>query len=237
MSLPGCAARVLAIGLVFVSTGWSRDPAEVQRSRMVKDQIAARGVTNTAVLAALLRVPRHEFVPATWRDNAYDDGPLPIGHGQTISQPYIVALMTELLRLKPGDKVLEIGTGSGYQAAVLAEITTNVWTIEIVEPLAKSAAETLKRLGYDKVHTRFGDGYIGWKEQAPFDAIIVTAAPDHIPQPLIDQLKPGGRMTIPVGKRFQGEALLLVEKDAQGKLSTREIAAVMFVPLTRQPKP
>jgi protein-L-isoaspartate(D-aspartate) O-methyltransferase len=204
------------------------------RERMVKEQIADRGVTNAQVLAALRAVPRHEFVPERWRSAAYDDGPLPIGHGQTISQPYIVALMTELLALKRGDKVLEIGTGSGYQAAILAEIVDDVYTIEIIEPLAQSAADRLRRLGCGKVHAKFGDGYFGWPDAAPFDAIIVTAAADHVPPPLIEQLKPGGRMVIPLGGPFLTQQLVLVEKDAAGKLRTRNIAAVAFVPLTRR---
>lgn len=207
-----------------------------ERVHMVKQQIHARGVTNTQVLAAMQKVPRHEFVPERSRAAAYDDAPLPIGYGQTISQPYIVALMTELLELSRGDKVLEIGTGSGYQAAILAEIVGQVYTIEIIEPLADSAAARLKRLGYNKVEVKFGDGYFGWPEHAPFDAIIVTAAADHVPPPLIEQLKPGGRMVIPLGSVFFRQTLVLVEKDTDGKVRTRNIAPVAFVPLTRQPK-
>lgn len=203
---------------------------------MVARQIEERGVTNTAVLAALRKVPRHEFVPDRWSARAYDDGPLPIGHGQTISQPYIVALMTELLALKPDSKALEIGTGSGYQAAVLAEIIRDVYTIEIIEPLATTAAERLRRLGYDKVNVKFADGYFGWPEHAPFDAIVVTAAADHVPPPLVEQLKPGGRMVIPLGGPFLTQQLVLIEKDAAGKIRTRNIAPVAFVPLTRQPQ-
>ena len=207
-----------------------------ERVHMVKQQIHARGVTNTQVLAAMQKVPRHEFVPERSRAAAYDDAPLPIGYGQTISQPYIVALMTELLELSRGDKVLEIGTGSGYQAAILAEIVGQVYTIEIIEPLADSAAARLKRLGYNKVEVKFGDGYFGWPKHAPFDAIIVTAAADHVPPPLIEQLKPGGRMVIPLGSVFFRQTLVLVEKDTDGKVRTRNIAPVAFVPLTRQPK-
>ncbi|HUK81784.1 MAG TPA: protein-L-isoaspartate(D-aspartate) O-methyltransferase [Verrucomicrobiae bacterium] len=207
-----------------------------ERVHMVKQQIHARGVTNTQVLAAMQKVPRHEFVPERSRAAAYDDAPLPIGYGQTISQPYIVALMTELLELSRGDKVLEIGTGSGYQAAILAEIVGQIYTIEIIEPLADSAAARLKRLGYNKVEVKFGDGYFGWPKHAPFDAIIVTAAADHVPPPLIEQLKPGGRMVIPLGSVFFRQTLVLVEKDTDGKVRTRNIAPVAFVPLTRQPK-
>lgn len=208
----------------------------VRCTRMVKEQIEERGVTNAAVLAAMRAVPRPEFVPAAWRDESYADRPLPIGHGQTISQPYIVAFMTELLRLKPGDKVLEIGTGSGYQAAVLAEIVAAVYTIEIVEPLAKSATERLKRLGYDKVQVKFGDGFLGWPEHAPYDAIIVTCAAATIPPPLIQQLKPGGRLVIPEGQPMREQWLVLVEKDASGNISHRSVLPVAFVPLTRELK-
>ena len=201
---------------------------------MVQQQIESRGVTNTQVLAALRKVPRHEFVPARWHDRAYDDGPLPIGYGQTISQPYIVALMTELVDLPAKSKVLEIGTGSGYQAAILAEMGADVYTMEIVEPLATSAAERLKRLGFEKAHVKFADGYNGWPEHAPFDAIVVTAAADHVPPPLIQQLRPGGKMVIPLGSPFQQQWLVLVEKNEQGKIRTRNVAPVAFVPFTRR---
>jgi protein-L-isoaspartate(D-aspartate) O-methyltransferase len=227
-------AAALAVVLSGAGGSAAADRAEEARVRMVKEQIEARGVTDPVVLAAVKRVPRHEFVPVRWRGEAYADGPLPIGHGQTISQPYIVALMTELLKVKRGDKVLEIGTGSGYQAAVLAEITDQVYSIEIIQALAESAEATLKRCGYDKVRVRFGDGYHGWPEEAPFDAIIVTAAADHVPPPLIEQLTPGGRMVIPVGSVFHRQMLVLVEKDEAGKLRTRNITPVVFVPLTRQ---
>ncbi|MFH1335665.1 MAG: protein-L-isoaspartate(D-aspartate) O-methyltransferase, partial [Candidatus Zixiibacteriota bacterium] len=170
-----------------------------ERERMVEKQIEARGVKDKLVLAAMRKVPRHLFVPENWREQAYTDGPLPIGESQTISQPYIVGLMTELLNLKGGEKILEIGTGSGYQAAVLAEITKEVYTIEIICPLAQRAESTLKELEYNNITVRCADGYQGWKEHAPFDGVIVTAAPDHIPQPLVDQLKVGGRLVIPVG--------------------------------------
>jgi protein-L-isoaspartate(D-aspartate) O-methyltransferase len=189
-------------------------------------------VTNKSVLDALLRVPRHKFVEADWQRQAYNDHPLPIGHGQTISQPYIVALMTEMLELKPSDKVLEIGTGSGYQAAVLTEITTNVYTIEIVKPLAQQAQKRLKAFGLTEDQVRPGDGYYGVEAHAPFDAIIVTAAADHIPPPLIKQLRPGGRMVIPIGPVHSTQRLVMVEKDDQGKVKTRSVLPVRFVPLT-----
>jgi protein-L-isoaspartate(D-aspartate) O-methyltransferase len=184
------------------------------------------------VLDALDKVPRHRFVPDAVRDEAYANRPLPIGYGQTISQPYIVALMTDLLHLKQGDRVLEIGTGSGYQAAVLAELTPDVYSMEIIEPLSRRAAATLKREGYGGVRLRLGDGYNGWPEAAPFDAIIVTAAASHIPPPLIRQLKPGGRMVIPVGTQFLTQQLLLVRKRADDGVTTRQILPVRFVPLT-----
>ena len=191
-----------------------------------------KGVLDPRVLQVLGRVPRHEFVPPLLRAYAYDNRPLPIGHGQTISQPYIVAVMTDLLALEPGQSVLEIGTGSGYQAAVLAELGAKVSSIEIVEPLAKEAAERLWRLGYGEVMTKVGDGYDGWPQQAPFDAIIVTAAASHVPPPLVRQLKPGGRMVIPVGAPFQPQQLLLLEKHADGTVTMRQLMAVSFVPLS-----
>lgn len=181
------------------------------------------------------KVPRHEFVPEHLADAAYEDHPLPIGYGQTISQPYIVALMTELLRLTPAAKVLEIGTGCGYQTAVLAEIAAEVYSVEIIEPLAKESADRLRRLGYRNIEVKHADGYLGWPEQAPFDAIVVTAGADHIPPPLVEQLKPGGRMAIPVGEAHAEQSLLLVEKDLDGNVSTRNVTAVLFVPLTREP--
>jgi protein-L-isoaspartate(D-aspartate) O-methyltransferase len=207
-----------------------------QRERMVKIQIEDRGIRGPATLSALRKVPRHEFVPAELRASAYDDRPLPIGYGQTISQPYIVGHMTELAGVKPGHRVLEIGTGSGYQAAVLAAITTNVFSIEIIEPLATSARDRLKRLG-SPVEVKFGDGYFGWPEHAPFDAIVVTAAADHVPPPLVEQLKPGGRIVIPLGSAFFSQMLVVIEKDAAGKLTTRQIEPVVFVPLTRKLRP
>ncbi len=184
------------------------------------------------VLQAMRRVPRHEFVPADLVDKAYWNRPLPIGHGQTISQPYIVAIMTDLLDLEADQRVLEIGTGSGYQAAVLAALGMRVWSIEIIEPLGKLARERLQLLGYDRVEVRLGDGYYGWPEQAPFDAIIVTAAASHIPPPLVKQLKIGGRMIIPVGSRFTTQELILITRVNQDEVVTRQVLPVRFVPLT-----
>ena len=184
------------------------------------------------VMAAMGKVPRHEYVPRRLRRNAYENRPLPIGYGQTISQPYIVAIMTDLLKLQPHHRVLEVGTGSGYQAAILAELVDTIYSIEIIKPLANKAAKRLKDLGYQNAHVRVGDGYYGWEEHAPFDAIVVTAAASHIPPPLIAQLKPGGRMMIPVGSRFLIQQLLLVEKGRTGKLTTDQILPVAFVPLT-----
>ncbi len=202
-----------------------------ERMKMVDTQIRRRGVTDEDVLAAMETVPRHEFVPDHLQGQAYADHPLPIGHGQTISQPYIVALMTELLQLSNTDRVLEVGTGSGYQAAILAQIVDEVYTIEIIEPLALQARERLKRLGYTNVHVRHGDGYYGWEEHAPYDAIIVTAAPDHIPQPLIQQLKDGCRLVIPVGPPGGYQTLWQVTKEGD-KIEKRNVTGVLFVPLT-----
>jgi protein-L-isoaspartate(D-aspartate) O-methyltransferase len=204
-----------------------------RRAAMVRDQIEGEGISDTAVLQAMRRVPRHLFVPQELVEFAYADRPLPIGYDQTISQPYIVGLMTELLALKRGHRVLEVGTGSGYQAAVLAEIADSVWSIEIIEPLAASAKERLQGLGYGRVNVRWGDGYLGWPEHAPFDGIIVTAAAEQIPEPLLQQLKEGGRMVIPVGAAFSIQNLMLVEK-RDGAIAKRSVAAVRFVPLTRQ---
>ncbi len=206
------------------------DPFAEKRHKMVETQIKARGVKDEKVLRAMEKVPRHLFVPQEYLDEAYDDHPLPIGYGQTISQPYIVAYMTELLNLKPGDKVLEIGTGSGYQAAILAEITDEVYTVEIIPELARSAEERLRRLGYDKIKVLNADGYYGWEEHAPYDAIIVTCAPDHIPQPLVQQLKDGGRMVIPVGPPGGLQTLWLVEK-VGGEVRTYSMMGVLFVPM------
>ncbi len=207
------------------------------RQRMVAEQLAAPGrdITNARVLTAMGKVPRHEFVPERLRAKAYENRPLPIGHGQTISQPYIVAFMTEQLEPRPADRVLEIGTGSGYQAAVLAELVEKVYTIEIIEDLAKRAATDLQRLGYTNVYVRAGDGYKGWPEAAPFDAIIVTCAPEKVPQPLIDQLKDGGRMIIPVGPISDQELVLLRKHGNQ--LEQRAVLPVQFVPMTGQLQP
>ena len=187
---------------------------------------------SNAVRRALLEVPRHEYVPADQAALAYRNRPLPIGHGQTISQPLIVAVMTELLQVEPGDRVFELGTGSGYQAAVLSAMGTKVYSVEIVTALGERARAALDRTGHAEVRTRIGDGYHGWPEAAPFDAIIVTAAGDHIPPPLIQQLKPGGRMVLPVGSRYRTQQLVLVERDLEGRVLTRELMPVRFVPLT-----
>ncbi|OHC66666.1 MAG: protein-L-isoaspartate O-methyltransferase [Rhodocyclales bacterium RIFCSPLOWO2_02_FULL_63_24] len=191
-----------------------------------------RGAIEPRVLNVLARIPRHEFVSAQLRANAYDNRPLPIGHGQTISQPYIVAVMTDLLRVGAGDTALEIGTGSGYQAAVLAELGARVSSIEIVEPLALEAGERLRRMGYANLATKVGDGYHGWPQQGPFDVIVVTAAASHVPPPLVRQLKSGGRMVIPVGAPFQTQQLLLVQMRTDGTVTTRQVMPVIFVPLT-----
>ncbi len=221
----------MALGMCMEPTG-QQDPFRSMRDRMVKEQIEARGVRDTAVLSAMRQVPRHLFVTRGIEKFAYYDGPLDIGQGQTISQPYIVALMTELIKPGPGDTILEIGTGSGYQAAVLAEIAGQVYTIEIVPELGRQAASILKQQGYSNVEVKVGDGYNGWPEHAPFDAIIVTAAPERVPDPLFEQLKEGGRMVIPVGPRLAIQDLLLIEK-ISGKKVTRQIIPVRFVPFTR----
>jgi protein-L-isoaspartate(D-aspartate) O-methyltransferase len=201
---------------------------------MVREQIESRGVTDARVLVAMRKVPRHEFVPEHLVDAAYEDHPLPIGYGQTISQPYIVALMTELLRLTPEAKVLEVGAGCGYQTAILAEIAAEVWSVEIIAPLAKESADRLRRLGYKNAHVTHADGYLGWPEHGPFDGIIVTAGADHVPPPLIEQLGRRGRMAVPIGEPHGEQSLVLVEKDRDGRISTRNITPVVFVPLTRE---
>ena len=200
--------------------------------KMVKQQISARGVSDERVLEAMRDVERHLFVPEELREYAYSDRPLPIGEGQTISQPYVVAFMTEKLDLEKSDKVLEVGTGSGYQAAVLGEICDSVWTIEVNGLLAEKAARTLRDNGYDNVHVRHGDGYLGWPEEAPFDAIIVTCAPSDVPKPLEQQLSEGGRMIIPVGAGFGQELVLLVKSG--GKLVRRAVLPVRFVPMVNE---
>lgn len=199
------------------------------RERMVRDQIERRGVRHAGVLKAMREVERHLFVPESLRRSAYEDHPLPIGHGQTISQPYIVAAMTEMLDPKPADRVLEIGTGSGYQAAVLARLVRHVYTIELVEPLGQQAKALLERLGYKNVTVRLGDGYEGWPGEAPFDKILLTAAPPDVPPKLIEQLKPGGRLVAPVGTGWQ--ELVVIDKDAKGGVRRRTEFPVMFVPM------
>jgi len=220
-------------------TEWERPrfgDRAADRYAMVRRDIQREGVRDSAVLAAMRQVPRHEFVPSRYRRRAYDDRPLPIGHGQTISQPYIVAYMTQQLGLRPGDKVLEIGTGSGYQAAVLSELTPHVYTIEIIEALGKAAKTQFQRLGYKTIQCRIADGYYGWPEQGPFDAIIVTCAAGTIPPPLVKQLKVGGRMCIPVGPTGATQRLILVTKDSEGQVKSRSLIPVVFVPLTRKRK-
>lgn len=213
-------------------------PARANMVRMIEHDVRETGLYigkmafEHRVMQAMGEVPRHVFVPEMYRKSAYENRPLPIGFGQTISQPYIVALMTDLLSIKPGDKALEIGTGSGYQAAIISELADRVFTIEIIKELGKRAASVLAQQGYKNIQTRIADGYYGWPEQAPFDVIVVTAAAGHIPPPLIQQLKPGGRMVIPVGSRFMVQQLVLVTKDDKGKISTRQILPVRFVPLT-----
>ena len=206
---------------------------DIERMVRAMSRTIGKSRLDDAVMRAMAEVPRHEFVPAEYRVLAYANRPLPIGEGQTISQPFIVALMTELAEVGPDTKVLQIGTGSGYQAGVLAEIAAEVYTIEIVETLGRRAAATLERLGYDNVSVRIGDGYLGWPEAAPFDAIIVTAAPEEVPQPLIEQLAPGGRLVIPVGPAGATQSLRVLEKDAMGNVTERDVLPVAFVPFTR----
>ncbi|MGH8659575.1 MAG: protein-L-isoaspartate(D-aspartate) O-methyltransferase [Gammaproteobacteria bacterium] len=233
--------RLLFVLLLTVSAPVCADDYADQRQRLldqIKADFAMTGVEtgkpelSVMVSKAMAKVPRHEFVPAEQRSRAYLNRPLPIGYGQTVSQPYIVALMTELLEVKSGDTVLEIGTGSGYQAAILAELVDRVYTIEIIQELGEQASGRLQGLDYDNVTVRVGDGYYGWEEHAPFDAIIVTAAASHIPPPLVRQLKPGGKMLIPVGSRFLTQYLVMVEKDINGTVITRQLLPVRFVPLT-----
>ncbi len=227
--------RIVTIMLVFFSmgSGFCQVNYKAQREVMVQSQLIDRDIYDSATLDAMRKVLRHEFVPEKIRDMAYADRALSIGYDQTISQPYMVAAMTQELKLKHDSKVLEIGTGSGYQAAVLAEITDSVYTIEIVEPLGKQAKERLKRLGYDAVSVKLGDGYHGWPEKAPFDAIIVTAGAESIPRALVEQLKDGGRMIIPIGPHNGVRQLVRAIKN-NGKIKTKEIMAVRFVPFTRK---
>ncbi len=235
------ASLIMAISGGTSIVSYADDPTEKARMELIK--IIEEDVRQTSrelekseldprVMKAIATVPRHEFVPPEEQDYAYENRPLPIGHGQTISQPYIVAIMTDMLNLKPDSKVLELGTGSGYQAAILSELAAEVYTIEIVEALGLLAQERLQRLGYDNVTTKVGDGYYGWEEHAPFDAIIVTAAASHIPPPLIKQLKTGGRMVVPVGSRFMIQQLLVVDKGEDQKVVSRQVLPVVFVPVT-----
>lgn len=228
----------LSAALVVVATGaclaQGPDQSGPERRRvMIEDQIRQRGVSNQRVLDAMSRVPRERFVPGEVASRAYADSPLPIGFGQTISQPYIVAYMTEVLDVQPSHRVLEIGTGSGYQAAILAELAREVFTIEIVSELARSAGQTLTGLGYKNIQVRDGDGYAGWREQAPFDRIMLTAAPDQIPQPLLDQLAPGGRLIAPVGAQHETQWITVVDRTPKGLVEKRTIP-VQFVPFTRR---
>ncbi len=225
--------RLLLIFLSLLANGlWAQQDYVELRKTMVEQQLRARDIYQKATLDAMLKVPRHAFVPDEMKPYAYADRPLPIGEGQTISQPYIVAFMTQAVRLKKTDRVLEVGTGSGYQAAVLSEIVDSVYTIEIVEVLGKRARKQLKALGYDQVQVRIGDGYHGWKEKAPFDAIIVTAGAESIPDPLVNQLADGGKMIIPVGPHRGIRQLVLLEKKAE-KIKRRNLMAVRFVPFVR----
>ena len=242
---PGSA--MLGALLLLVAGSCQLDPAQASdlfrdsREQMIRlieadvrltSESLKQSSLDTRVLDAMARVPRHEFVPPHVVDMAYQNRPLPIGHGQTISQPYIVAIMTDLLDIEPGQRILEVGTGSGYQAAVLAEIGTRVWSIEIIPELGNQAKARLHRLGYDKIEVRLGDGYYGWPEHAAFDAIIVTAAASHIPPPLLQQLKPGGKMIIPVGSLFSARQWILITRGENDEFITRQVLPVRFVPLT-----
>jgi protein-L-isoaspartate(D-aspartate) O-methyltransferase len=243
MMIKAMKQTILSLVILLAATAASgtQDPYAEARHAMVEDirrhveelsPALQRRTLDTRVLDALRAVPRHEFVPPAQREYAYANRPLPIGYGQTISQPFMVAVMTDLLEVKPGSRVLEIGTGSGYQAAILAQLKAEVYTIEIITPLGDAARDRLQRLGYTTVKTRIGDGYDGWPEAAPFDAIIVTAATNHIPPPLLAQLKPEGRLVIPLGSPFGMQHLLLVRKHADGRTTTRKVLPVRFVPLT-----
>jgi protein-L-isoaspartate(D-aspartate) O-methyltransferase len=233
------AASVVALGVTALwllrarpqGSRQGADQRESERLEMVETTIVRRGIEDESVLAAMRSVPRHRFVLPDYLEQAYADHPLPIGYGQTISQPYIVALMSELLGIQPGDRVLEVGTGSGYQAAVLAEMGAEVYSVEVVPELAASAAERLQAEGYAAVHVAQRDGYYGWEEHAPYRAIIVTAAPDHVPQPLVTQLADGGRLVIPVGPQGWGQVLWVIEKEGS-RVTSRQVAEVTFVPLT-----
>jgi len=235
------ALATILLSLVGVASVLAAEPYEQERRELMEEirrdvqftsRKTGRARLDDRVMEVMARVPRHEFVPAEQRRYAYKNRPLPIGYGQTISQPYIVAIMTDLLELGKGDRVLEVGTGSGYQAAVLAEMATDVFTVEIIPELGQEVADRFERLGYEEITTRIGDGYFGWEDHAPFDAIIVTAAAAHIPPPLVRQLKPGGKMVIPVGGPFRVQQLTMVEKSAAGEVTTRQLLPVAFVPLT-----
>jgi protein-L-isoaspartate(D-aspartate) O-methyltransferase len=241
MRNPARVALALLAALVGPACDAARPPPrsyEAARSRLVAAirnyPVPIRERADPRVLAAMSEVPRHLFIPPSQRDEAYEDYPLPIGEGQTISQPSLVALMTHLLRPRPGDVMLEVGTGSGYQAAILSRLVAKVYSIEIVGPLARESAQRMKRLGYDNVEVRHGDGYLGWPEHAPFDGIIVTAGAEHVPKPLLEQLKPGGRMVIPVGSTLFSQRLRLIRKDESGRVRDEGLIDVRFVPLTRK---
>ncbi|MBI5056602.1 MAG: protein-L-isoaspartate(D-aspartate) O-methyltransferase [Nitrospirae bacterium] len=222
---------IVVLPLFFLVSNSAADEYSISRREMVEAQLAGRGIKDKRVLDAMSKIPRHHFVASPFRNSAYDDHPLPIGEGQTISQPYVVALMTEALKLKSSDRVLEIGTGSGYQAAVLAEMVKEVYTIEIIELLQKKASKLLTDLGYKHIRTKHADGYFGWEEYAPFDAIIITASANHIPPLLIEQLKDGGRLIIPLGSTLYYQTLTLVSK-IKGELEVEQMGGVAFVPMT-----
>ena len=224
---------LLALGLAAPVEAQTAEHWREARERLVAEDLVLQGISDSLTLAAMRAVPRHEFVPEDQRARAYADTPLPIGHEQTISQPAVVAFMTQVIRPRPGLRVLEVGTGSGYQAAVLAETGARVWTIEIFRALAEEARARLQRLGYGRVQVRHGDGYAGWPEVAPFDAIVVTAGADSIPPPLVRQLAPGGRLVMPVGNPWIDQRLVLLEKDSAGRVASRDLLPVRFVPLLR----
>jgi protein-L-isoaspartate(D-aspartate) O-methyltransferase len=224
---------LLTLALTAPAQAQTADRWREERERLVADDLVPQGISDSLTLAAMRAVPRHEFVPADQRARAYADSPLPIGHDQTISQPAVVAFMTQVINPRPGLRVLEVGTGSGYQAAVLAETGARVWTIEIFRALADEARTRLQRLGYRRVQVRHGDGYAGWPEVAPFDAIVVTAGADSIPPPLVRQLAPGGRLVMPVGNPWIDQRLVLLEKDSSGRIASRDLLPVRFVPLLR----
>jgi protein-L-isoaspartate(D-aspartate) O-methyltransferase len=235
LALLACAAAVAAGSCSPVATQ-PGDPWRAARQRMVERQLAARGIKDGRVLAAMGKVPRHEFVPEARRAEAYDDRPLPIGQGQTISQPYVVAFMTEAICPRPGQRVLEVGTGSGYQAAVLAELVGEVYTVELLPELAAAAGKRLARLGYRNMHVKTGDGYLGWPDKGPFDAVVVTCGAKEMPRPLFEQLKPGGKMIIPLGEEGEEQTLRLVTKGPGGQREVKDLLPVRFVPLRRAGK-